>query len=169
MRHSLRVQLLLHFGCRQSRIVGNTELHQTGSQSAVADRVNNQREARRVCLPVRRHLFEICSSSSLETEELGVVAEVCSEVEARRAVNATELEHNSHCVVSGPDDGLQVFSSEVDASEENFFCRSSRCLRERVDVELRLYSGEAVCIIIDCKQAEAGRSAVAEEAGEVCV
>ena len=108
-------------------------------------------------------------SSLLETEELGVVAEVGPEVEARRAVDAAEVEHNSLCVARSPDDGLQVFRAEVDAVKVNFF-RRPRCRpRERVDVELRLYSGVAVWRIIYSKQFESRRSAVAEEAGEVCV
>ena len=105
----------------------------------------------------------------LETEQLGVVAEVGPEVEARRAVDATEAEHNSFCVVCSPDDGLQVFLAKVDAAEENFFCRPRCYPRERVDVELRLYSGGVVSTLIDSEQFELDRSAVAEEAGEVCV
>ena len=169
VRHALRFQLLLHFECRQSLVVVNAELLQTGFQSAAADRVHDQRKLRRVCLPVRRPLFKICISSALETEVLGVVAEACPEVEARRAVDAAEAEHNSLCVVRSPDDGLQIFRAEVDTVEENFFCGPRSCLRERVDVELRIYSGVAAYRIIDYEQFELCGSAVAEEAGEVCV
>ena len=116
VRHSLRVQLFLHFGFRQSLVSSNAELLETGSQSAAADRIHDQREARRVFLPVCRSLNETCTSSALETEELGVVAEVCLEVEARRAVDATKTKHNSFCVARRLDDSLQVFCTEVDAS-----------------------------------------------------
>ena len=53
--------------------------------------------------------------------------------------------------------------------KKNFFRRACCCLRERVDVKLRLYFDPAVCPIIDIEQFESCGSAVAEEAGEVCV
>ena len=108
-------------------------------------------------------------TSVMETEKLGFVAEVGPEVEVRRAVDATEAEHNSLCVASSLDDCLQVFCAEVDASEVNLFCCPSRCLRERVHVELRLYSGVAVCKIVDYEQFESCGSEVVEKASEVCV
>ena len=168
VRHALRVQLLLHFGCWQSWVESNVELLQTGFQFAAADRVHDQRKLRRVCLPVCRPVYA-CISSHLETKELGVVAEVCPEVEARRAVDAAVTEHNSLCVTRSPDDDLQVFRAEVDAIKENFFCDPRSCLRERVDVELRFYSGEVVYKPINCEKFEFRGSAVDEEAGEVCV
>ena len=91
-------------------------------------------------------------SSILETEELGFVAEVGPEIEVRRAMNATEKEHNSLCVVCSPDDGLQVFRSEVDAVKVNFFFCARCCLRERVNVEPGFYADVTVCKIIDSKQ-----------------
>ena len=57
----------------------------------------------------------------LETEELGVVSEGGSEVKARRAMDATVEEHNSLCLTSSSDDGLQIFRAEVDTFKVNFF------------------------------------------------
>ena len=150
-------------------VVENAELMKTGFQSAAADRVHDQRKLWRVLLPVRRRLIVARTSSPLETEELGVVAEVGPEVEAWRAVDGAVVEHNSLCVARSPDDGLQVFRAEVYAIKVNFFCGLRCCPWERIDVELRLYSGSVVCIIIDCQQFESCWSAFAEEASEVCV
>ena len=169
VRHTLRVQLLLHFGYRQSLVVSNAELLQTGFQSAAADRVHNQRKLWRVRLPVCRSFFPIRTSSELEIEELGVVVLVDPEVETKSAVDATETEHNSLCVVRRPDNGLQVFRAEVDAVKVNFFRCPRCCPQKRVSVELRLYSCVIVWRIIDCEQFESCWSAVAEEAGEVYV
>ena len=149
VRHAPRVQLLLHFGCRQSVIAVNVELLQTGFQSAAADRIQNQIKLWWVFLPVRRQHFVICNSSVLEAEILGVVAKVCPEVEARSAMDTTPVENYSLCVARRSDDGLQVFRSEVDAAKANFFCGPRCCLRERVDIELRLYSEITASIIID--------------------
>ena len=140
VRHALRVQLFLHSGCRQSLVVGNVEFHQTGFQSAAADRIHDQRKLWRVRFPVCRPIYARISSE-LETEELGFIAEVGPEVEARRAMDAAEIEYNSLCLPRSPNDCLQVICTEVDMVKENLFCRLRCCSRERVDVELRLYSG----------------------------
>ena len=169
VRHALRVQLLLHSGCWQSLVVTNAELLQTIFQSAAANRVHNQRKLIRFLLPVCRPLFPTRISSSLETEEFSVVAEVCSKIEAQRAVDVAEMEHNSLCVVRSPDDDLQVFRAKVNTAEENFFRGPRCCPWERVDVELRLYSGVAVWRKIDIEQFDSCGSAVTKEAGEVCI
>ena len=84
-------------------------------------------------------------------------------------MDAAVTEHNSLCVARSPDDSLQVFRAEVDSFKENFFCRPRCCPRERVDVELRLYSSVFICRMIDWKQLELCGSAVVEESCEVCV
>ena len=147
--HAFSVQFLLHFRCWQSIVVSNVELLQTGFQSAAADRVHDQSKLWRVRLPVRRPVCA-CISSVLETKILGVVAEIGPEIETRRSVDAAVTDHNSLCIVCSPDDCLQVFRAEVNALKENFFCGPRCCPRERVYVELRLYSGGAVYSIIDC-------------------
>ena len=169
MRHALWVHLHLHFGCRQSLVVYNAELFQTESQSTATDCINDQWKFWRIYLPVRRPLFVICSSSALETEELGFVAEVGTEVEVRRAVDAAVVKHNFFSVARSSNNGLQVFRAEVNATEENLFCSPSCCLRERFDVEIRLYSSAVIYTIIDCKQFEMGGSAVVEETVEIFV
>ena len=169
MRHAFRVQFLLHFGCKQSIIVYNAELLHTGFQSAAADRVQDQRKLWRVINPVRRSLYPICTSSALETQELGLISDICPKIEARRAVDATPVEHNSLSVVRSPDDSLQVFRAEVDAFKVNFFCGPRCYLQECINVELWLYSGVAVCTIIECEQFESCGSTVGEEAGEIWV
>ena len=168
-RHAFRAQLILHFGCRQSLVSVNVELLQSGFQSAAADCVYDQRKLWRIRLPVRRPRFVVRISSDLETEILGVVAEVGPEVEARRTVDATKVEHNSLSVVRRSDDSLQVFRAEVDAAEVNFFCGHRCCSRERIDVEFRLYSGPAFYWTIDFEKFKSYRSSVGEEAGEICV
>ena len=75
----------------------------------------------------------------------------------------------SLCVVCSLDEGLQVFWAKIDAEKVNFFCSPSHCLRERFNVELRLYSDPAVCIPIDIEQFESCGSAVAKETSKVCV
>ena len=105
----------------------------------------------------------------LETEELGIVVEIGTEVEARRAMDTTEVKYNSLCFVRSPDNRLQIFCAEFDAAEVNFLVCPRSCLRKRVDVELRLYSSADVWKIIDCKKVETGWSTVVEEADEVCV
>ena len=169
MRHSIRVQLSLHFWYRQSWVLINDDIFETFFKWASIDCVDDQREARRIWLPFCLPFFVSCTFSFLETEVLCFVVDVGPEVKPWRSVDTAEFKHNLLCIMRRSNYCLQVFCVEVNEVEEYLVDCYSCSLRECVDVELRFYSFGTLCTIINNEILKASGRTVYEKVCKVFV